>query len=77
MATASRDPRSLADAASPDALWPGPGPLIDGQLRLPVDGLDYLVKLLESYESTRDLGIAPPMGIQTARRVHRKPAEPA
>jgi aldehyde dehydrogenase (NAD+) len=48
---------------------------VDGpQLRMPIDGLDYLVKLLETYEWEQDLGAAAPMGIPTARRAYREPA---
>jgi aldehyde dehydrogenase (NAD+) len=59
---------TIAEAGAPRMWTDGP------QLRIPVDGLDYLVELLESYEWTRDLGIAAPMGMPTARWVHREPA---
>jgi aldehyde dehydrogenase (NAD+) len=59
---------TIAEAGAPRMWTDGP------QLRIPVDGLDYLVKLLETYEWTRDLGVAAPMGMATARRVHREPA---
>ncbi len=44
------------------------------QLRIPIDGLDYVADLLESYEWEQDLGVARPMGIPTRRRVCREPA---
>jgi len=59
---------TIAEAGAPRMWTDGP------QLRIPVDGLDYLVKLLETYEWTRDLGVAEPMGMPTARRVHREAA---
>jgi aldehyde dehydrogenase (NAD+) len=59
---------TIAEAGAPRMWTDGP------QLRLPVDGLDYLVGLLGSYEWERDLGIARPMGITTARRVRREAA---
>ena len=59
---------TIAEAGVPRLWTDGP------QLRMPVDGLDYLVTLLEGYEWEHDLGLAAPMGISTARRVCREPA---
>ena len=59
---------TIAEAGAPRMWTEGP------QLRIPVDGLDYLVDLLEGYEWERDLGPARPMGIPTRRRVTREPA---
>ena len=59
---------TIAEAGAPRLWTDGP------QLRMPVDGLDYLVRLLETYEWEHDLGTATPMGIRTARRICREPA---
>ena len=59
---------TIAEAGAPRMWTDGP------QLRIPVAGLDYLADLLDSYEWERDLGIAKPMGMPTARRVCREPA---
>jgi aldehyde dehydrogenase (NAD+) len=59
---------TIAEAGVPRLWTDGP------QLRMPVDGLDYLVTLLEGYEWEQDLGVAAPLGISTARRVCREPA---
>jgi aldehyde dehydrogenase (NAD+) len=59
---------TIAEAGAPRMWTDGP------QLRLPVDGLDYLVELLAGYEWERDLGTAAPMGMKTARRVRREAA---
>jgi aldehyde dehydrogenase (NAD+) len=59
---------TIAEAGVPRMWTDGP------QLRIPVDGLGYLVGLLENYEWERDLGVAAPMGVKTARRVCREPA---
>jgi aldehyde dehydrogenase (NAD+) len=59
---------TIAEAGVP-TMWTG-GP----QLRIPIDGLDYVAGLLESYQWEQDLGVAAPMGIPTRRRVYREPA---
>jgi aldehyde dehydrogenase (NAD+) len=59
---------TIAEAGVPRMWTDGP------QLRTPVDGLGYLITLLESYEWEQDLGTAAPMGIKTQRRVRREPA---
>jgi aldehyde dehydrogenase (NAD+) len=59
---------TIAEAGVPRLWTDGP------QLRIPVDGLDYLVSLLDGYEWERDLGVASPMGIRTERRVCREAA---
>jgi aldehyde dehydrogenase (NAD+) len=59
---------TIAEAGAPRMWTDGP------QLRIPVDGLDYLTGLLETYEWERDLGIATPMGLPTARRLRREAA---
>ena len=59
---------TIAEAGAPRMWTDGP------QLRIPVDGLDYLADLLDGYEWERDLGIAKPLGMPTARRVCREPA---
>ena len=59
---------TIAEAGVPRLWTDGP------QLRMPVDGLDYLVKLLDGYEWEQDLGRAAPLGIHTERRVCREPA---
>jgi len=59
---------TIAEAGAP-RMW------VDGpQLRLPIDGLDYLIGLLETYHWERNLGPAAPMGMRTSRRVYREPA---
>ena len=59
---------TIAEAGVPRLWTDGP------QLRMPVDGLDYLVKLVDGYEWEQDLGLAAPLGIRTQRRVCREPA---
>jgi aldehyde dehydrogenase (NAD+) len=59
---------TIAEAGVPTMWTDGP------QLRIPIDGLDYVAGLLESYEWEQDLGVAKPMGIPTRRRVCREPA---
>ncbi len=59
---------TIAEAGAPRMWTDGP------QLRIPVDGLDYLIDLLATYEWQRDLGPAKPMGMPTSRQVHREPA---
>ena len=59
---------TIAEAGVPTMWTDGP------QLRIPIDGLDYVADLLESYEWEQDLGVARPMGIPTRRRVCREPA---
>jgi aldehyde dehydrogenase (NAD+) len=44
------------------------------QLRIPIDGLDFIADLLDSYQWDQDLGEARPMGIPTRRRIYREPA---
>jgi aldehyde dehydrogenase (NAD+) len=59
---------TIAEAGAP-RMW------VDGpQLRIPIDGLDYLTGLLESYSWEQDLGPAKPMGLPTNRCVLREPA---
>jgi aldehyde dehydrogenase (NAD+) len=59
---------TIAEAGAPRMWTDGP------QLRIPVDGLDYLIDLLASYEWERDLGPARPMGMPTNRQLYREPA---
>jgi len=59
---------TVAEAGVPVVWTDGP------QLRIPIDGLDYVASLLESYQWEHDLGLAKPMGIATQRRVYREPA---
>jgi aldehyde dehydrogenase (NAD+) len=59
---------TIAEAGVPRLWTDGP------QLRMPVDGLDYLVTLLDGYEWEQDLGVASPLGIRTARRICREAA---
>jgi len=59
---------TIAEAGVPRLWTDGP------QLRMPVDGLGYLVTLVEGYEWERDLGLAAPLGVRTARRVCREAA---
>jgi aldehyde dehydrogenase (NAD+) len=59
---------TIAEAGVPRMWTDGP------QLRTPIDGLDYLVTLLEQYEWQQDLGTATPMGIPTNRSLCREPA---
>jgi aldehyde dehydrogenase (NAD+) len=59
---------TIAEAGAP-RMW------VDGpQLRIPIDGLDYLIGLLESYSWEQDLGAAQPMGLPTRRHVRREAA---
>jgi len=59
---------TIAEAGAPLMWTEGP------QLRIPIDGLDYLIGLLESYPWEQDLGPAKPMGLPTRRHVRREPA---
>jgi aldehyde dehydrogenase (NAD+) len=59
---------TIAEAGAPRMWTDGP------QLRIPVDGLDYLIDLLATYEWQRDLGPATPMGMPTSRQVYREAA---
>ena len=59
---------TIAEAGVPRLWTDGP------QLRMPVDGLDYLVTLLDRYEWEQDLGLATPLGVTSARRVCREAA---
>jgi aldehyde dehydrogenase (NAD+) len=59
---------TIAEAGAPLVWTDGP------QLRAPIDGLGYVIELLESYQWERDLGLAKPMGVPTRRRVHCEPA---
>ncbi len=59
---------TIAEAGVPVMWTDGP------QLRIPIDGLDYVTDLLESYQWCQDLGVAHPMGIPTRRRTYREPA---
>ena len=47
---------TIAEAGVPRLWTDGP------QLRMPVDGLDYLVTLLDGYQWEQDLGTAAPLG---------------
>jgi aldehyde dehydrogenase (NAD+) len=59
---------TIAEAGAP-WIW------VDGpQLRIPIDGLDYLIELLESYAWEQDLGTAKPMGLPTRRHLRREAA---
>ena len=57
---------TIAEAGVPRMWTDGP------QLRMPVDGLDYLLTLLESYQWSNDLGVAAPMGMRSSRRTCRE-----
>jgi aldehyde dehydrogenase (NAD+) len=59
---------TIAEAGVPRMWIEGP------QLRMPIEGLGFLVDLLESYQWEQDLGFARPMGIPTRRRVCREAA---
>ncbi|HEX9034894.1 MAG TPA: aldehyde dehydrogenase [Streptosporangiaceae bacterium] len=59
---------TIAEAGAPRVWTDGP------QLRAPIDGLDFVIELLGSYQWTSDLGTATPMGIPTRRVVRREPA---
>jgi aldehyde dehydrogenase (NAD+) len=59
---------TIAEAGVPRLWTDGP------QLRMPVDGLGYLVPLLEGYEWEQDLGLAAPLGVRTVRRICREAA---
>ena len=59
---------TIAEAGVPRLWTDGP------QLRMPVDGLDYLVTLLDGYQWEQDLGTAAPLGVATARLVCREAA---
>jgi aldehyde dehydrogenase (NAD+) len=57
---------TIAEAGAP-RMW------VDGpQLRAPIDGLDYLTGLLETYEWEQDLGRATPLGLPASRRLYRE-----
>ena len=58
---------TIAEAGVPIMWTDGP------QLRIPIDGLDYIADLLDSYPWQQDLGEARPMGIPTRRRTCREP----
>jgi aldehyde dehydrogenase (NAD+) len=59
---------TIAEAGAP-RMW------VDGpQLRMPIDGLDYLTGLLDGYKWESDLGLARPMGMATSRRLYREAA---
>jgi aldehyde dehydrogenase (NAD+) len=57
---------TITEAGVPRMWTDGP------QLRMPVDGLDYLVSLLPDYPWSTDLGVAAPMGIRSNRRACRE-----
>jgi aldehyde dehydrogenase (NAD+) len=57
---------TITEAGVPRMWTDGP------QLRIPVDGLDYLVSLLPDYPWSTDLGVAAPMGIRSIRRACRE-----
>jgi aldehyde dehydrogenase (NAD+) len=57
---------TITEAGVPRMWTDGP------QLRMPVDGLDYLVTLLADYSWTTDLGVAAPMGMRSSRRTCRE-----
>lgn len=59
---------TIAEAGVPRMWTDGP------QLRMPVDGLDFLVDLLDGYEWERDLGVAAPLGVTSARYLRREAA---
>ena len=59
---------TIAEAGAPRMWTEGP------QLRMPIDGLGFLVDLLGSYQWVQDLGVAEPMGLPTRRRVCREAA---
>jgi aldehyde dehydrogenase (NAD+) len=59
---------TIAEAGVPRMWTDGP------QLRMPVDGLDYLVTLLSGYPWSEDLGVAAPLGVRSHRRVCREAA---
>ncbi len=57
---------TIAEAGAPRVWTEGP------QLRLPIDGLSFVIDLAESFQWCADLGVAAPMGISTRRFVHRE-----
>ncbi|HUC55941.1 MAG TPA: aldehyde dehydrogenase family protein, partial [Streptosporangiaceae bacterium] len=59
---------TITEAGVPRMWTEGP------QLRTPIEGLGFLVDLLEGYEWERDLGVARPFGLPTRRRVYREAA---
>jgi aldehyde dehydrogenase (NAD+) len=59
---------TIAEAGVPRMWTDGP------QLRMPIDGLDYLVTLLSGYPWCEDLGVASPLGMRSHRRVYREAA---
>jgi aldehyde dehydrogenase (NAD+) len=59
---------TITEAGVPRMWTDGP------QLRMPVDGLDYLVTLLADYPWSTDLGVAAPMGMRSSRRACREAA---
>jgi aldehyde dehydrogenase (NAD+) len=59
---------TITEAGVPRMWTDGP------QLRMPVDGLDYLIKLLADYQWSTDLGVAAPMGMRSSRRACREAA---
>ncbi len=59
---------TIAEAGVPRMWTDGP------QLRMPVDGVDYVTGLLDHYEWETDLGTAAPMGMPTSRTAVREAA---
>lgn len=57
---------TITEAGVPRMWTDGP------QLRMPIDGLDYLVTLLADYPWSTDLGVAAPMGMRSSRRACRE-----
>ena len=59
---------TIAEAGVPLMWTEGP------QLRTPIEGLGFVIDLLERYEWEQDLGLAHPMGLPARRRVYREAA---
>jgi aldehyde dehydrogenase (NAD+) len=57
---------TITEAGVPRMWTDGP------QLRMPVDGLDYLITLLTDYQWSTDLGVAAPLGMRSSRRACRE-----
>jgi aldehyde dehydrogenase (NAD+) len=57
---------TITEAGVPRVWTDGP------QLRMPIDGLDYLITLLSDYQWSLDLGVAAPMGMRSSRRACRE-----
>jgi aldehyde dehydrogenase (NAD+) len=58
---------TVAEVGTPIALTHG------AQLEMPIDGVAWMIELLERYEWVEDLGAASPFGIPSQRSVRREP----